>query len=76
LHAFDHVELCLETLGLFDRDDAFVADLLRRLGQEVADFRVAIGRNGADLGDLVIRSDLLGVLLQFLDDGVDPRAAS
>ena len=38
LHAFDDVQLELETLGLFDGDDAFLADLLHGLGDLLADF--------------------------------------
>ena len=71
LHALDHVELGLERLRLFDRDHALVADLLHRLGEEAADLGVAVGRNGADLGDLVVRGDLLGVGLEVLHDGLD-----
>ena len=71
LHALDDVELGLEALGLFDRDDALVADLLHRLGEEVADFLVAVGGNGADLGDLFVRRDLLRVLLQVRDHRLD-----
>src|SRR3954463_8608314 len=62
LHAFDHVEFGLEALGLFHRDDALVADLLHRVGEELADFGVAVGGDGADLGDFLVRGDLLGVL--------------
>ena len=54
LHALDDVELGLEALGLLDRDHALVADLLHRLGEEAADLVVAVGRDGADLGDLVV----------------------
>src|SRR6266436_5056405 len=71
LHAFDHVELGLQRLRLLDRDDALVADLLHRLGEEAADFGVAIGRDGADLGDLLVRGDFLGVRLQVLHDRLD-----
>src|SRR3546814_11307235 len=53
LHAFDDIKLEFETLGLFDGDDAFLADLLHRLGDLLADDGVAIGRDDADLGDLV-----------------------
>ncbi len=52
LHAFDDVEFGLEALGLLDRDDALVADLLHRGRDHLADRLVAIGRNRADLGDL------------------------
>src|SRR5580700_45321 len=71
LHALDDVELGLEALGLFHRDDAFVADLFHGLGQIVADLLVAIGGDGADLGDFGVRGDLLGVLLELLDHGLD-----
>ena len=52
LHALDDFELGLEALGLLDRDDALVADLLHGLGDHVADRLLAVGRDGADLGDL------------------------
>ena len=35
--------------------------------------RVAVGGNGADLGDLFVRGDLLGIGLQVLDDGLDGK---
>ena len=53
LHPFDDFDLGLEALVLFDGDDAFVADLLHRVGDEAADLGFAIGRDGADLGDFV-----------------------
>ena len=59
LHALDDVELGLEALGLLDRDHALVADLLHRLGQHLADLGVAVGRDRADLGDLLRGRDLL-----------------
>ena len=71
LHALDHFELGLERLCLLDRDHALVADLLHRIGNETADLRIAVGRDGADLGDLLVRGDLLGVLLEVRDDGLD-----
>src|SRR5712671_1058618 len=69
LHAFDDLEFCLERLGFFNRDDALVADLLHGVGKELADFNVAIGRNSADLGDFLVRGDLLGVLDEVGDHG-------
>ena len=53
LHALDDLERRLGALGLFDGDDAFLADLLHRLGEELADRLVAVGADGADLGDLL-----------------------
>ena len=67
LHAFDDVEFGLGGLGLFDRDDAFVADLLHRLGDHVADRLVAVRGNRADLRDLGRILDLLGALGDVLD---------
>ena len=55
-------------LVLFDGDDAFLADLLHRLGQDVADLRVAVGADGADLGDLFLVARRLGERLQRFDD--------
>ena len=52
LHAFDHVELRLRSLGFLNRDDALIADLVHRVGDHLADGCVAIGGDGADLGDL------------------------
>src|SRR5229473_2852608 len=68
LHAFDDVELGFERFRLLDGDDALVADLLHRLGQHAADFLVAIRRDRADLGDLVIGRDLLRALGDIGDD--------
>src|ERR1700720_1865174 len=69
LHAFDDVEFGFERLGFLNRDDAFIADLLHGVGEELADFRVAVGRDGADLGDFLVRGHLLGVLDEIGDHG-------
>ena len=71
LHALDDVELGLEALGLLDRDHALVADLLHRLGDHLADLALAVGRDRADLGDLLVGRDLLRAPLEVLDDGLD-----
>src|ERR1700730_13886710 len=70
LHAFDDLKFGLERLGFFNRDDALIADLLHSVGQELADLGVAIGGDGADLGDFLVRGDLLGVLDEIGDHGV------
>src|SRR5882724_3939846 len=69
LHAFDDVEFGFERLGFFNRDDALVADLLHGIRKELADFGVAVGGDGADLGDFLVRSDLLGVLDEVGEHG-------
>ncbi|CAM5587212.1 hypothetical protein ATER59S_05216 [Aquamicrobium terrae] len=71
LHALDDFKLGLGGLGLLDGDDAFVADLLHGFRQKAADLGVAIGRDGAHLGDLVVLRDLAGIGLQLGHDGVD-----
>src|SRR6185369_2633984 len=67
LHALDDLDVGLERLGFLDRDDAFVADLLHRLRDHLADGGVAIRRDGADLRDFRRRADFLGALLDVLD---------
>jgi hypothetical protein len=67
LHALDHVQRGLHRLGFLDGDDAFLADLLHGLGQDVADHGVAVGADGADLGDLGLALGGLGLLFQVLD---------
>ena len=71
LHALDRLERRLEALGLFDGDDAVLADLLHRLGDQVADLRVVVRGDGADLGDLLLALRRDADLLQLLDDGGD-----
>ena len=71
LHALDDFERRLGRLALLDRDDAFLADLLHRLGEHRADLLVAVGADGADLRDLLRVLGRLGQLLERLDDGLD-----
>src|SRR5439155_2146211 len=70
LHSLDDVEFGLQRLGFFNRDDALVADLLHGVGKELADLGIAVGGDGADLGDFLVRGDLLGVLDEVGDHGV------
>ena len=67
LHALDNVQFGLEALGLLDRDDALVADLLHRIGDHLADRLVAIGGDRADLRDFRRFLDLLRTLGDVLD---------
>ncbi len=73
LHPLDHVQRRLHRLGFFDGDDPFLADLLHRLGQDVADDRLAVGADGADLRDLGLALGRLGLILEVLDDLDDRR---
>src|SRR3546814_8871172 len=71
LHALDDVQLGLEGLRLFHRDDAFLADALHGLGDHRADIGLAVGGDGADLGNLAGGRDLLRLLLQLGAHGRD-----
>src|SRR5437764_14006466 len=73
LHALDDVEFGLQRLGFFNRGDALVADLLHGISQELADFGVAVGGDGADLGDFLVRGDLLGVFHEVGDHGFNSQ---
>ena len=68
LHTFDDVERGLERLGLFDRDDAVLADLVHRFSDDLADRRVAVGRDRADLRDHVAGHRPRHLLDLFDDD--------
>ena len=72
LHALGEVQLERSGRGLFDRDDAVLADLVERLGDELAD-RAVLGRDGGDVGDVVLAVDLAGHREQLLADRVDSR---
>src|SRR5690606_14320971 len=60
LHAFDHVQLVVQRLAVFDGDDAFLADLVHRISDDLADRLVAVGRDRADLSDFLAGGDRLG----------------
>ena len=53
LHAFDDFERGLDGLGFLDGDGAVLADLVHRVGDDLADGLVPVGGNGGDLRDLV-----------------------
>ena len=59
LHALGELELDAAVVGLLDGDDAVLADLVERLGDELADAWCPARRSG-DLGDLVLAVDLAG----------------
>src|SRR5690606_2841624 len=67
LHAFDDVQLVVQGLAVFDGDDAFLADLVHRVGDDFTDGGVAVGRDRTDLGDGLAGGAGLGQLVQFVD---------
>ena len=71
LHALDDVEFGVEALGFFNRDHAFIADALHGLGNHLADLFLAIGRDGAYLGDFVRGRNGLRLRLKRGDNNFD-----
>src|SRR3984957_3662380 len=63
LHTLDHFQRRFHGLGFFHGDDAVLADLLHRFGNDPADLLVVVGGNGANLRDHVA----LHVFVQALD---------
>ena len=70
LHALGELEIEAEGLALLDVHDAVLADLLDRVGDDVADLALA-RRDGGDPGDILPARDLLGLRLEVLDHRVD-----
>ena len=71
LHALDRLQRGLETLGLFHGDDAVLANLFHRIGDQLADFRIVVRGDGADLGNLLLARGRGGDLLQLFDNGLN-----
>jgi len=71
LHALDDFEGGFEALRLFDRDDAFLADLVHGLGDDLADGGVVVRRDRTDLGDFFLILRGLRQRLQLGHDGAD-----
>src|SRR5262249_20074740 len=69
-HALYDFEGSFEGSGLLYGDDAVLADLIHGLGDEPADGGIAVGRDGADLGD-GLALDGLGETANFIDDLLD-----
>ncbi|OEI67489.1 DNA polymerase II large subunit [Curtobacterium sp. ER1/6] len=69
-HALGQLELGAEGVRLLDGDDALLADLVDRLGDELADGGVG-GRDRRGGGDLVLGLDVLRVGEELVGDGGD-----
>src|SRR5690606_22872152 len=68
LHAFHDVEFVVERLAVFNGDDAFFTDFVHRVGDDLADGGIAVGRDGANLGHFLAGGAGARQVLQ-LDDG-------
>jgi hypothetical protein len=64
-----YVERGLDGLRFLDRDGAVLADLVHRVGDDLADGGVPVRGNGRDLLDLFLVLDLLGDLVELADGG-------
>src|SRR5690554_3658624 len=65
LHAFDDVEFVVQRLAVFNGNDAFLANLVHGIGNDLANGGVGVGRNGTNLGDFLAGGARLGQLLQL-----------
>ena len=72
LQPFDDLERRLGGLRLLDRDDAVPADLLHRVGDELADRRIVVRRNRRDLRLLLAADDGLRLARERLDGSLEP----
>src|SRR5437667_5882737 len=70
LHAFDHIERRVNGLGFLNRDGSVFADLIHRVGDDFADLRVPVRRNGGHLLDFLFVFDLLGNFVELCHGGV------
>ena len=71
LHTVNCLQRRLEALGLFNGNDAVLADLLHRFRDQVADFGIIVRRDRADLRDFLPARRRHRDLLQLFDDAGD-----
>ncbi len=71
LHALNHFQSGFKPFGFLDRDHALLADFLHRLGNDVADGGVVVGRDRADLGDFAAILGRFGHALEFGNHSLD-----
>ena len=71
LHAFDELQRGLGALAFFDGDDAVLADLLHRVGQQVADRRSLLALIVPTWAISSLLETGLAMLLQLFDRRLD-----
>src|SRR5207249_7763112 len=64
LHALDYFQRRVHGLGFLNGDRAVLAHLIHRVGNDLADLLVPIGRDGRHLLDFLLVLDLLGYLVE------------
>ena len=65
LHAFNHVQLVVQALAVFNGNHAFLAHFFHGIGDDVADVGIGVGGDGAYLSDFLSGSARLGDLGDF-----------
>jgi len=71
LHPFNHFERRLHRLGFLDGDDPFLSNLVHGLCNDIADGRIVVGRDGADLSNFLLVLGRFTDLLQFIDHNLN-----
>src|SRR5690606_14848184 len=65
LHTFNNVKFVFQRLAVFNSDNAFLANFFHCISNDLADGKVAVSRNCANLSDFLGGCAWLGQLLQF-----------
>jgi hypothetical protein len=63
-HTLDNVKRRAGSLGLLNRNDAVLTDLVQRFRDKLTDFRVVVARDRGDLRNLLVVPDLDCVLFE------------
>src|SRR3974390_2795596 len=71
LHTLDYFELGRERLRLLRGDNPLVANLLHGIGNKAANLFIAVSRNRADLGNLLVRGHVFRMFLQIGNNRCD-----
>ncbi len=73
MHAFDDFKLSLKAFCFLNRDDAFVTNFFHGVGNHASDLTITIGRDLADLSNLIARRNRSGVRFKILDGGFNGK---
>ena len=76
LHALDDLQGGLHAFSFFDGDHPFFADFFHGLGDQIADHRIVVGRDGADLGDFLFVFGGFAQTFERFHGSDDPRVNS
>ena len=71
LHTLDHIELVFKRLTVFNGDDAFFANFVHCVSNDLADREVAVSRDRTDLSDFFGGGAWLGELFELFNRNGD-----